>query len=170
MTNLDMFDGAYRFGPRFDLPLPFDEMRRQDRNCPRCRHHVQLYKRTLGEKLFKFLGWLIGRCPGDEWANRLDAPLWQGTKGGGDYGKLQLWRMIERPPKARGQNTTGLWRPLPLGRRFFYGNFLVPKYAYEYRSELWDYEEPWIYPWDALKLTRFSYTRLLAGEGSYFEE
>ncbi len=119
------------------------------RECPVCTKHCESYKRHMNSALTTFLGWLVESWLREgRWYHIKEGPIIQGRPSGGDYAKLQHWRMIEGKPLDDDPTKThsGLWRPTFPGVQFVAGRLRVPAYYIEYKNELW---------WWADELTSF---------------
>nr|CAB4128324.1 hypothetical protein UFOVP114_24 [uncultured Caudovirales phage] len=87
-------------------------------HCPTCgRAMPGPERRRLTASMVLFLDWLAYQEPG-KWHLVANAPVISGRPGGGDWGKLRHWGLIETAPKRA--------RILALGLGFAQGVLGVP--------------------------------------------
>lgn len=111
--------------------------------CPTCGQYAKRYRRPIHYDMARWLRWVVHR-----WER---SSTWVDVKGcdvrGGDYAKLQHWRLVEAktaaplPPttakrRAKSERSAGLWRPTLQGVEFVYGRLAVPSHVFLYDNHV----------------------------------
>ena len=131
--------------------------------CPCCGQMAKAYTRTLNAPMARFLIWLVRAFEAQpRWYNIHEAPLIQGRRGGGDYGKLAHWGLIvlAASDTEEDQRTSGQWQPTAKGRRFVHGKVQVPAQVVLYDNRVLGWSEAWVSVEQALG-KKFSYVDLM---------
>ena len=109
--------------------------RREGTTCPCCGQRCKIYKRKLNHQMARFLIWMVRSYEQNiRWIHVREFPLIQNRRGGGDYGKLLYWRLIQQKCNTKPQykSTSGLWMPTFKGTQFVYKKICVPDAVYVY--------------------------------------
>jgi len=103
--------------------------------CPCCDQRARVYKRKLRSAQATWLLALV-----KESAHEEQGWVYKGVlkrQEGGDYGKLQLFGLIEAMSPEEALNyggRTGVWRPTDLGIAFAYGRVPIPLFVHVYNG------------------------------------
>ena len=137
--------------------------RHEGTTCAACGQRTQLYRRTISSAM---AAWGI-RLLRLSRSKSVDTPLsWVSIDDiptrGGDYAKLEMWRVIEKLQPTDGRNS-GMFRPTALGVAFFSAEAMVPSHVFVYNQRPIAFSEDLISIRDALG-TKFDYDALMRGE------
>lgn len=103
--------------------------------CPCCGQVCKVYKRHINSPMARFLIWLVRSYEElPRWIHLKQFPMIQNRRGGGDYGKLVHWGLIEQKPNhdEPDKRTSGEWRPTPKGIEFVHRRISVPDAVFLY--------------------------------------
>ena len=119
--------------------------RKDGLRCPCCTTFCKVYGRSLHHNMAYFLWWLVKAWEKKpRWYHIREAPDIEGRPAGGDYAKLQWWKMIESranvDPSKKG---SGLWRPTQVGIDFVYQRIRVPAKVYLYKKSFMGWGDKW---------------------------
>ena len=140
--------------------------------CPCCSQTVKLYKRGLNGPMAVMLILLHKMNDGTHWTYVGDWRKAAAVKfdnnmdfGGGDYGKLLYWGLVEKQPLQPGMNnkSSGQWKMTPKGRDFVLGRTdldKVPSHALVYNGEVVGFSDTEVTIQECLG-TRFDYSELM---------
>ena len=122
-----------------------DELRdnlREGTTCPCCDQVARMYRRPIYASMAVLLIWLARNRREGEWCPVSEMPEIQSRRGGGDFGKLIYWGLIEeRPPDADTKaRTSGQWRITSRGKMYAAGFFELPKYVLIYNGACLGFE------------------------------
>lgn len=135
--------------------------------CPCCGQLCKLYKRKLNHAMAKGLIWLVGATtPRGPFVHISTAPMIQGRPGGGDFGKLAYFDLVEDKPNDDdpSKRCSGFWRPSELGVLFVGMRAAVPAYVWAFNQVVYGAAEQRISILDALG-THFDYEELMSTFG-----
>jgi hypothetical protein len=132
--------------------------------CPCCGQTCKLYPRKLYAEMGAWLIWLVLAYETEpKWYSVNEGPSFQHRKGGGDYGKLVHWKLVERAPNDHpAKRTSGLWRPTAEGSRFAHGQTQVPSHVYLYDNAVHRYSDELVSISQVLG-EHFNYGELMSG-------
>lgn len=106
--------------------------------CPCCEQRVKLYKRPLNSSMAVMLIVLSRINNGRHWTYIEKWRDKSGIKlnGGGDYGKLAYWNLVESKPIEPGadKGSSGQWKIKPKGFDFVSNIIKVPSHALIYNN------------------------------------
>lgn len=131
--------------------------------CPCCGQYCRLYKRKLNAPMACALIWLVLRKTDTkkDWINIHESPLFQGRRVGGDFAKLEHWRLIEsKLNEDETKRCSGLWRPTEKGVAFVEKRITVPAKVHLYNNVIHGWSEEHITIIDALG-EKFDYGELM---------
>ncbi len=103
--------------------------------CPCCGQVCKVYKRHINSPMARFLLWLVRSYDAQpRWIHLKQFPMIQNRRGGGDYGKLVHWGLIEQKPNddEPDKRTSGEWRPTPKGVEFAHRRIKIPDAVFLY--------------------------------------
>lgn len=111
--------------------------------CPCCGQLCKMYGRKMYAEMGAWLIWLVQAYKQDpRWYSVNEGPAFQHRKGGGDYGKLVHWKLVERAPNDMAvKRTSGLWRPTGEGMRFAMGDSKVPSHVYLFNNKVYKFSD-----------------------------
>jgi hypothetical protein len=94
-----------------------------------------------------------------EWREKTGIQL----NGGGDYGKLAYWGLVESMPVPVEQDkgSSGQWKITKKGLEFSAGHIKVPSHALIYNNTVMGFSEKLIDIHACLKKKKFSYIELM---------
>ena len=119
------------FQPPMDPLEVLRERSGEGSTCECCGSFMKLYKRPLGSYA-RILIWMARNTKPGEFIRIADAAVPRWWDGGGDYGKLRHWGLIEADTTTPdpSKKTTGYWRLTEAGRDFAMGRSLQPSHCY----------------------------------------
>lgn len=107
--------------------------------CPCCGQICKLYRRHINAPMARFLIWLVRSYEQNpRWVHLKQFPMIQNRRGGGDYGKLMHWGLVEQKPNTDDpdKRTSGEWRPTPKGIEFARQRISIPEALFLYDNVL----------------------------------
>lgn len=160
-----------KFAPRDPLEVAREKLLAEaacaeGAHCPVCGQYAKVYKRSLNATMARFLIWLVCEHErGWAWRDFHDAPVMQSRPGGGDWGKLLHWGMIQNAPTvSRTVKTSALYRPTALGVEFVHGRANVAAHVFLYDNKPMGWATETVTIHEALGKD-FDYAALMRGEG-----
>lgn len=132
--------------------------------CPCCGQVCKVYKRHINSPMARFLIWLVRSYEQrPRWIHLKQFPMIQNRRGGGDYGKLVHWGLVEQKPNTDDpdKRTSGEWRPTPKGIEFAHMRITVPDAVFLYDNVLQGFSDKKVDIQHALG-TEFSYQELMS--------
>lgn len=132
-------------------------------DCPCCRRHAQIYRRTLH---FTTAWQLIRLYRLNGYGEYVNASrlIMEGQQGVGDFSKAKYWELIERRDMTNaddGKKSSGWWRLTGKGMCFVLGKITIPKVALIFDDKLIGFEGEQVDIQFSLN-QRFDYERLMA--------
>jgi hypothetical protein len=113
--------------------------------CPCCEQRAKLYKRPLNGSMAAMLIVLSHINNGNGWTYIEEWREKSGIKlnGGGDYGKLAYWNLVESMPVAPEQDkgSSGQWKMTKKGFEFSAGSIKVPSHALIYNNKVMGFSD-----------------------------
>lgn len=126
--------------------------------CPCCNRFNKLYHRQIYASLAKF-SILAYKRFGCDWFHINTVSAWY--TGGGDYGKLAHWGLLEyRENFDEDKASSGWVRISEKGAAFVQGEISIPKYVYLLNNEVQDFSDELVTIYDCLGKS-FSYRELM---------
>lgn len=162
-------------GDIFDQPaedgfIPFEKLlawsREKATRCECCGRTLKVYKFKLGSYVRTLIWIYTQRAHRDHWLHISKCPVPEMWNGGGDYGKLEWWELLENKPNKDdpSKRSSGLWRLTDLGERFVRCEVKVPSHVfYEPPSRVLGWHRDRVSILDALP-RHFNYQALMRGE------
>ena len=141
--------------------------------CPCCDRWGKVYKRSLTAAMARALMWLVHQeARSDGWVHVPSiAPPWMLRSP--QLPTLRMWGLVEG---ASGGTTklqsSGLWKPTPLGIAFVHNRATVQKYVFVYNDTVQDTEGDQIFIGDALG-AKYNYEAIMTnynGTAPEFED
>ena len=132
--------------------------------CPCCEQRVKLYRRSLNSSMAAMLIALSRINNGsrwtyiEEWREKSDISI----NGGGDYGKLAYWNLVESMPVAPelDKGSSGQWKITKKGMEFGSGNIRVPSHVLIYNNTIMGFSDKLVDIHNCLG-KKFSYSELM---------
>ena len=110
--------------------------------CPCCNNWVGKRRRSIAGRHYAELIRLHLATERGAYLHKRDFAM--SNTGGGDFAKLRYWNLIETKPTGPGADKThsGLWRITDRGRAFVEQRLRLPKYAWDYNENFYEFEGP----------------------------
>lgn len=150
--------------------IPFERLlamsKEKASRCDCCGRTLKVYKFKLGSYVRTLIWLLHQRASPEHWLHVSKCPVPEMWNGGGDYGKLEWWGLIERRPLHDDptKKSSGYWRLTTLGEQFTRNYVEVPSHVfYEPPSRVLGWHTNLVLIGEALP-SRFNYSALMRGE------